>query len=100
MSPTFVIPPTTGTAGADEPASVTPATTPMAFTIIGPRIVGRPEIENVPSAAVEAETPKAVTVAPATGVPALLVTTRPLAVVSGSGMTGTTTFSAMPVRLP
>jgi hypothetical protein len=93
MVPRFVVPPWTGGRATEFPARTVPSVcVSKTLTPILPRIVGTPEIENEPSAAVIAvRFPSVVTVAPGTGTP-LMSTAFPMTVVNGSGITLIWTF--------
>src|ERR1044071_1938548 len=100
MSPTLVTSPGTGFTEAEWPFNRFPATTAVAETTMGPRIVGTPVIENVPSIAdVAVNVLKTVATAPAMGC-ALVSRSLPLTVVKGSGIKFTVTFGAVPIFPP
>src|SRR4051812_10289588 len=100
MVPTLVIPPRTGTVAADDPVTTDPpAVASVALTVSARCSVGTPAIENLPSAAVVAECPTTLTVAPATGC-WLWLSSRPVTVVNGSGTMLICTLDPIPVLFP
>src|SRR5687768_9651217 len=98
MSPTFVVPDGTGTVGSESPLKGVPAITTEAWTMKLPGAVGTLDSVNVPSPMEVVVKLPTETVAPETGTgpPLITRTTRPVTVVSGSGMTLTVTFAAVP----
>src|SRR5215813_9759843 len=97
MAPLLVVPSRTGERETN-PVCVTPPITALTLHVIL-RTVGTPAMEKDPSRPVVPTIPRQVTVAPATGVPALS-TISPATVVPGSGITLTLTSSAVPVLPP
>src|SRR5439155_11810454 len=99
MSPTSVVPPRTGGAAFDVPDNVVPLLFSVAVTISAGDSVPTPEIEKVPSAPVVLVFPWTPTVTPAIGCSSA-VTTRPITVVNGSGITLTCTSLDTPTLDP
>src|SRR3954453_4729989 len=98
-SPTIVTPPLTTEAARETPRRVTPASTDVAVHVIDGVTVRMPPTEKLQSACDKPTASAHATLAPATVWPPCR-STRPVTVVSGSGTTLTTTWSAVPMLLP